>query len=84
MKDGKVYSIPPVYGKDANSILTEMGTDDRIKEVKDKLEKYLIAIENGRGKRSETVSLRSELETLLGKNSPDLQRADSMLSFFED
>jgi predicted ATP-binding protein involved in virulence len=84
LKDGKVYSIPPVYGKDANSILTEMGTDDRIKEVKDKLEKYFIAIENGRGKRSETVSLRSELETLLGKNSPDLQRTDSMLSFFED
>ena len=84
LKDGLIYPISPLYGKDANSILPEMGTEDRIKEVKDKLEKYFINIENGRGKDKESLSLRSELKTLLGKESPDLQRADSMLSFFED
>jgi predicted ATP-binding protein involved in virulence len=84
LKDGKVYSFPSVYGYDANSILTEMGAEDRIKEVKDKLERYFIGIENGKGKQSEMNSLRIELETLLGKNSPELQRADSLLSFFED
>jgi len=84
LKDGLVYTIPPVYGKDANSILTEMGADDRIKEVKQKLEKYFVAIENGRGKQGASLALRSELESLLGITSPDLQRADAMLSFFED
>lgn len=84
LKDGEVYSIPSAYGKDANSILAEMGTGERVEEVKEKLEKYFISIENGRGTQNYAISLRSELERLLGQNSPDLQRADSMLSFFED
>lgn len=84
LKDNMVYTLQPFYGKDANSILMEMGAEDRIKEVKEKLERYFVAIENGRGNQSEALSLRSDLEILLGKGSPDLQRADALLSFFED
>ncbi|GEM_PF-1080190 len=84
LNNGLVYSIPQVYGKDANTILTEMGTEERVKEVKEKLESYFIAIENGRGKLNDSLLLRSQLENLLGKNSPELQKADSLLIFFEE
>jgi predicted ATP-binding protein involved in virulence len=82
LRDNQISSLLPVYGKDANNILVEMGTEERAKEVKEKLDTYFLAIENGRGKDEKSVMLRLELEKLLGGNSFDLQRADVLLSLF--
>ena len=84
LKDGTLYELNSAYGKDANSILTEMGTEDRVTEVKQKLDKYFILIERGEGKNETAVVLRSELENLLGINASELQKADAMLIFFEE
>lgn len=83
LKDKQIFSFPSLYGQDANFILLNMETDERISAIKSKLDEYFILIENGKGKSPESISLRKELEELLGKSDPELQRADMMLTFFE-
>ena len=70
------------YGKDANSILIEMGTSEMDDELKNKINAYFLLIEGGDGKNKTALSLRKELNTMLGENHSELQRADMMLSFF--
>lgn len=90
LRDGKIFSIhdnvvldfPLQTGKDANYILNEMGTSEMDDVLKQKLNRYFILIEKGLGKEAEALSLRMDLETLLGEDHTELQRADMMLSFF--
>lgn len=90
LKDGKIFNIadrqiydfPIQYGKDANSILIEMNTSEMDDDVKQKIEAYFILIEKGTGKTEPALQLRAELESLLGNNHSELQRADMMLNFF--
>jgi predicted ATP-binding protein involved in virulence len=78
----EVYEFPLQYGRDANSILIEMGTSEMDKDLKDKLNSYFLLIEGGDGKNNSALSLRTQLEGMLGENHSELQRADMMLSFF--
>lgn len=82
IKDKQAYDFPIQYGKDANSILNVMGTDEMDRLLKDKLNNYFLLIEGGQGKTSDAQLLRNELEDRLGKDHSELQRADLMLSFF--
>lgn len=90
IKEGRIFSISNCqvydfdlqYGRDANYILNEMGTDEMESEVKDLLERYSIMIEKGNGKTENALLMRKRLEDLLGCGHPELQRADMMLSFF--
>jgi predicted ATP-binding protein involved in virulence len=82
IKDKHAYDFPIQYGKDANSILNVMGTDEMDGQLKNKLYNYFLLIEGGQGKTPEAISLRTELETVLGTDHTELQRADMMLSFF--
>ncbi len=90
LKDGEIFCIadkqafnfPIQYGKDANSILNEMGTSEMDEELKNKINNYFLLIEGGQGKTRDAVLLRSQLEELLGREHTELQRADMMLSFF--
>lgn len=78
----QVYKFPIQYGKDANSILNEMGTSEIDERIKEKLNSYFLLIEGGDGKNKTALSLRNELEEILGKEHSELQRADMMLNFF--
>lgn len=82
IRDKQAYDFPIQYGKDANSILNVMGTDEMDKLLKDTLNNYFLLIEGGQGKTPDAQSLRTELEDRLGKDHSELQRADLMLSFF--
>jgi predicted ATP-binding protein involved in virulence len=80
------YQVRPIateFGRDANSVLVSMGSTERHPDVEEKLRKYFLHIEVGEGTSAEALLLRSELDALLGANSPDMQRANAMLSFFE-
>lgn len=80
--DRKIYNFPIQYGKDANSILNEMGTAEMNDDLKSKLNKYFLLIEQGKGMTEDAISLRTELESLLGKEHVEIQRADTMLCLF--
>jgi len=82
IKDKQAHLFPIQYGKDANSILNVMGTEEMDSALKSKLNSYLLLIEGGQGKNADAISLRTELEGLLGNDHTELQRADMMLSFF--
>jgi predicted ATP-binding protein involved in virulence len=82
ISDREVYEFPLQYGKDANSILIEMGTSEMDMDIKDKLNSYFLLIEGGVGKSESALTLRTQLEKMLGENHSELQRADMMLSFF--
>lgn len=83
LKDAQIFSIPSLYGKDANTILIEMDAEERLPEIKALLNKYYILIENGRGKEPEALQIRTQLGELIGQSDTELQKADIMLSFFE-
>lgn len=82
ISDQKAYNFPIQYRKDSNSILIEMGMSEMDDKLKKKRDDYFILIENGNGKNELALSLRAELESILGKDHSELQRADMMLSFF--
>lgn len=82
VSNNQVYDFDLQYGRDANYILNEMGTDEMVSEVKDLLGKYNIMIEKGDGKTDRALAIRKRLEDLLGRNHTELQRADMMLNFF--
>jgi predicted ATP-binding protein involved in virulence len=82
ISDQQVYNFPIQYGKDANSILNAMETSEMDDKIKTKLNRYFILIEGGDGKKETALSLRDELDNILGKEHSELQRADMMLSFF--
>jgi predicted ATP-binding protein involved in virulence len=82
IKDKQAYDFPIQYGKDANSILNVMGTDEMDRLLKNKLTNYFLLIEGGQGKTRDALLLRTDLEKSLGKDHTELQRADMMLSFF--
>lgn len=82
IKDKQAYDFPIQWGKDANSILNVMGTDEMDRLLKEKLNSYFSLIEGGQGKNADAQSLRTELEDILGNDHSELQRADLMLNFF--
>jgi Predicted ATP-binding protein involved in virulence len=82
ISDRQAYDFPIQYGKDANSILIEMKTSEMDDEIKKKIEAYFLLIEGGKGKIEPALQLRAELESLLGENHSEMQRADIMLNFF--
>ncbi len=82
IENQQAYDFPIQYGKDANSILNVMGTEEMDSILKDKLQNYFLLIEGGQGQTSDALLLREELEKMLGNNHTELQRADMMLKFF--
>lgn len=90
LTEGKIFSIsnnnaydfPLQFGKDANSILNEMGTVEMDETLKTELNQYFLLIEAGHGKEQKALTLRSILDQKLGNTHTELQRADMMLDFF--
>ncbi len=81
--DRKIHSFPIQYGKDANTILNEMGTIEMDDEIKSKLNEYFLLIEEGKGRLDCGLMLRIQLEQILGKEHTEMQRADTMLNLFD-
>lgn len=82
ISDRKVFNFPIQYGKDVNSILNVMGTEEMDEHIKQMLNDYFLMIERGEGNSESALTERAELESLLGYCHPELERADLMLKLF--
>lgn len=82
--NNKVYDFSLQYGKDANYILREMGALEMPGDIKELISKYYTLIQRGLGISDEAHELRKELDLQLGKDHPELQRADLMNSLFSN
>lgn len=82
ISEHQVYKFPNQNGRDANYILQQMDVPYMNSDSKNLLDKYIGLIDSGNGKSEEALSLREQLEVLLGANHAELQRADMLLSFF--
>ena len=82
ISEHRVYKFPNQNGRDANYILQQMDVPYMNSDSKNLLDKYIGLIDSGNGKSKEALSLREQLEVLLGANHAELQRADMLLSFF--
>lgn len=82
ISDRQIFNFPNQNGRTLDYIIEQMGVDYAKKGTKEKLATYFGLIETGKGKQEEAISLRNELETLLGKNHAELKRADMLLTFF--
>lgn len=80
--NNKVFDFSLQYGKDANYILNEMGATEMPVSIKNMIAKYYSFIQEGNGNSGEAVELRSALNSQLGPEHSELQRADLMMSLF--
>lgn len=78
----RVYNFPNQNGRDANYILQQMDVPYIKQDSMDMLNKYFGLIDSGRGKSEEAIALRNQLQSILGEDHAELQRADMLLSFF--
>ena len=78
----RVYNLPNQNGRDANYILQQMDVPYIKQDSMDMLNKYFGLIDSGRGKSEEAIALRDQLQSILGEDHAELQRADMLLSFF--
>lgn len=83
ISENKLYQFQNQYGRDANAILKEMDTEPMDDELQNDIDNYFILIENEKGKSQEALHLRQKLESKLGEDHAEIQRADIMLNFFE-
>lgn len=83
ISENKLYQFQNQFGRDANAILKEMDTEPMDDELQNDIDNYFILIENEKGKSQEAISLKQKLESKLGEDHAELQRADIMLNFFE-
>lgn len=82
LKNRNAFQYPTLYGQDANYILLEMNAKERPSLIKSYLEKYSTLIHEGKGQSDDAIKLRNLLEEELGKDDPELQKADVLLSLF--
>lgn len=82
--NNQVYDFSLQYGKDANYILREMGASEMPIDIKGLISKYYSLIQQGLGLSDEAKELREKLNSHLGKDHSELQRADLMNSLFSN
>ncbi len=82
LKDNQAFTMALQFGRDANSILGAMEIDERDTVIKNLLQQYHLLIEDGKGETPDGIVTRNRLEQLLGKNDPEIQRADVMLVLY--
>lgn len=84
IENGQAYYTVKTYGRTANDILKNaMQTPERLEDVQQFLDDYFEMIDAGEGNTKEGLELREFLEKLIGKDDPELARADVLISFFE-
>jgi predicted ATP-binding protein involved in virulence len=82
IEDGKTYNTINTFGRTANDILKNaMQTSERPDFVQNLLDDYFELIDGGEGQTTEATRIRQELETLIGKDDPELARADILINF---
>lgn len=80
--NNEVFDFSLQYGKDANYILNEMGASEMPNSIKNMIAKYYSLIQEGNGNSVDAIELRNTLNTQLGSDHSELQRADLMMSLF--
>lgn len=80
--NNQTYDFSLQYGRDANYILKEMGASEMPQSIKDMISKYSVLILKGEGKSKEANRIHDELEKILGRNHPELQRAELLTSLY--
>ena len=82
ISEHQIHNFPSQNGRDANYILQQMNVPYIKQDSKDMLDKYFGLIDSGKGKTEEAITLREELQSLLGEDHAELRRVDMLLSFF--
>ena len=82
ISEHQIYNFPSQNGRDANYILQQMNVPYIKQDSKEMLDRYFGLIDSGKGKTEEAITLRKELQSLLGEDHAELRRADMLLSFF--
>ena len=82
LSERKVYDFPNQNGRPFDYIIEQMGVNFAKVTTKEKLATYFGMIDSGLGKTESAITLRNELEKLLGANHAELKRANMLLTFF--
>ena len=82
ISEHQIYNFPSQNGRDANYILQQMNVPYIKQDSKEMLDRYFGLIDSGKGKTEEAITLRKELQSLLGEDHAEIRRADMLLSFF--
>lgn len=80
--DRQVYRFPNQYMRRPEQVLKDMNACTGSEDADKILAEYRLIIEAGNGKSDEAKRLRKKLESILGTNHEELQRADIMLQLF--
>jgi predicted ATP-binding protein involved in virulence len=83
MRQGNAYYLENIYGRTADHVLKNaMETSERLDYIQEMLQEYFELIENGEGTSEEALELREKLDKSIGKDDPELVRADVILNFY--
>jgi predicted ATP-binding protein involved in virulence len=83
IEGGQAYNTVKTFGRTANDILKNaMQVPDRPAFVQSLLDDYFELIDAQEGDSTDAHRIRTELETLIGKDDPELARADVLLNFY--
>ena len=83
IEKGEIIPLRNTFGLTVDESLQKQSINTRIKSLDEKLRTYFELIEQGKSKEEEATNLRAELESKLGDNHEELQRADVLISFYE-
>lgn len=83
IEKGEITPLRNTFGLTVDESLEKQSINTRIKSLDEKLRTYFELIEQGKSKEEEATNLRAELESKLGGNHEELQRADVLISFYE-
>jgi predicted ATP-binding protein involved in virulence len=84
MHEGKAYNTVNTYGRTASDILKNaMQVPDRPPFIQTLLDDYFELIDRNEGSTEAGLEARKHLESIIGKDDPELARADILLNFKE-
>lgn len=80
LEDNKAYYFDNGFGRDANDTLLQF-MDTKI--TNNTLAEYFELVERGLGKSQQAITLRHEIEKLVGFDYKELAKADAMMMFYD-
>jgi predicted ATP-binding protein involved in virulence len=79
LEDNQAYYVDNMFGRDANDTLLQL-MDTKVETPF--LKEYFEFVETGKGKTSEALALRQEIENLVGRDYKELAKADALMLFY--
>ena len=83
MENGKIEPLYGIYGEDVSMSLARMDTDDRLKDIDDKIALYKAMIQDGNIHTERTKQLKAELVAELGNNHSAIIELSPLETLYE-